>query len=156
MDRSRENLYRFHRKRAAKRNNSFATIERAAENLNISDKSLSNWELDISHPDADMIVYMATQYETPGLLSEYCSTVCPIGIARGLSRLQGMDLTIAGIEVVCELKKASNMSHELLEVIRDGKITDHEEMSTMTEVVEWLKSLSNITKEIENNLYISV
>lgn len=150
-----KNLYRHHRNRAAERNDEFSTMAKAAENLNISGKALSNWELGINHPDEDMIVYMADQYDEPGLLTEYCSSVCPIGAARGFDGIVGLDLAIAGIEIICELKKANEMSLDLLDVIRDGKITDLEELTAISEVVDWVKRLARTTEEIEANLFIN-
>ncbi len=75
-----DNIYCQCRKEAAKFNDSLNSREGAAEQLNVSVSTLSDYELGITKSvPVEAVVRMADLYNAPELRNYYCTHDCPIG-----------------------------------------------------------------------------
>lgn len=67
------NIYRDYRKQAGK------TVERAAEELNVSPRTLYRYEAGEIDPPPDVVYKMARVYKSLSLIRYYCASVCHAG-----------------------------------------------------------------------------
>lgn len=146
---SGENCYFSCRKAAAKGNEALNSRAGAAEELNVSESSLKNYEMGVTPVPVDVVVRMAETYGAPELKTRYCKRECPIG--RDNSRniadeIKGIsEITIS---LLCHLEeeKAKESIKSLLRIAKDGKITD-EEREELRNVVE---TMENATRDVSD------
>lgn len=92
------NIYFSCRKEAATYNDKLNSREGAAELLNVSVSSLSNYELGLTPAPTDVVVRMADLYGAPEIEACYCKNDCPIGKRKNIAT------KIRGIEqITCSL-----------------------------------------------------
>ena len=142
------NIYFSCRKEAAKYNDKLNSREGAAELLNISVSSLSNYELGLTPVPTDVVVKMSDLYRAPEIESCYCKNDCPIG------KRQNISTKIRGIEqITCSLLNHAdddllhNIKKQLLDIASDGKLERNEE-EAMKSIVFKLSGLADDIMEL--------
>lgn len=147
MHDTEKNIYRSCRKKAAERDDRYATIESAADTLNVCERSLYNYELFVTRPPTETVVLMAHKYRTPEMLTYYCAQECPIGRARGMSAPEINSLCQVSIKAISMLQHTSEINSLLLDIAKDGKI-DESDIPTVTKVIEWIGGLSEVRTQL--------
>lgn len=121
-----DNVYCKCRRAAAKYNDRLNSREGAAELLNMSVSTLSDYELGITKSiPVESVVRMADLYNAPELRNHYCTHDCPIGRTDVAPvKLEELDRLV--MELQGCLKCAGVDREDLLEIAADGKIDDSE------------------------------
>lgn len=145
-----ENIYRSCRKRAARYNDSVASMERAAEQLGISVSSLNQYELGITKQvPVDMVVLMADVYNAPELKNHYCKHECPIGkslpIATETDGIKGATLRLLN---VLDEGKIANLKKTMIRVSLDG-VVDEEEKHEFAKIAAELGKIADVISELK-------
>ena len=143
-----ENIYFQCRKEAAKYSDRLNSREGASEMLNVSVRSLSNYELGLTPVPTDVVVRMADLYSAPELEACYCKNDCPIG------KRQNIATKIRGIEQIpCSLlnhaddDKLHVIKKDLLNIASDGKLDPGEE-EILKEIVVKLSEFADDVMEL--------
>lgn len=114
------------------------TREKAAELLEfISEDRLERIENEKSQPAPEDVIQMAQVYNAPELCNYYCSHQCPIG-QKYVPPVEMTELPAIILETVASLNAVYPLTNRLIEISRDGKITDDE-----------VPDFSNIQKNLE-------
>lgn len=99
--------------------------ERASQLMNgISEKRIVNIENNNAATPYD-ILEMSKCYGRPDLCNYYCSHDCEIG-KQYIPEIQISDLPSIILETIASLNEVSPLTNRLIEIGRDGKITDDE------------------------------
>ena len=102
------------------------TRERAADRMpGISSARIEKIEYETQEPTPYDIVQMADCYGRPDLCNYYCSHKCAIG-DRYVPEVEIADLSSIILETIAGLNDVSSLSNRLIQIGRDGKITDDE------------------------------
>ena len=102
------------------------TREKAAELLEfISEDRLERIENEKSEPAPEDVIRMAEVYKAPELCNYYCSHECPIGL-KYVPPIQITELPAIILETVASLNAVYPLTNRLIEISRDGQISEDE------------------------------
>ena len=102
------------------------TREKAAELMDgISDSKIEKIEYELQEPTPYDIVQMADCYKRPDLCNYYCSHKCAIG-ERYVPEVEVSELSSIILETIASLNEINPLTGRLIQIARDGKITDDE------------------------------
>ena len=142
-----DNIYCKCRKAAAKYNDKLNSREGAAELLNISVSSLTDYELGLTkNIPVDKVVLMSDLYNAPELKSYYCSKECPLGHGKNYIELSEIDrLTVKLIQALRNVKEIQNT---ILDIDADGIISE-DELPVLDGVISALEKINIVTEELK-------
>lgn len=102
------------------------TREKASEKMDgISASRIEKIEYELQEPTPYDIVQMADCYKRPDLCNYYCSHKCNIG-DRYVPEVEVTDLSSIILETIASLNEINPLTTRLIQIARDGKITDDE------------------------------
>ena len=102
------------------------TREKAAELLEfISEDRLERIENEKSEPAPEDVIRMAEVYKAPELCNYYCSHECPIG-RKYVPPIEMTELPTIILETVASLNAVYPLTNRLIEISRDGQISEDE------------------------------
>ena len=102
------------------------TREKAAELLEfISEDRLERIENEKSEPAPEDVIRMAEVYKAPELCNYYCSHECPIG-RKSFHRIEATELPAIILETVASLNAVYPLTNRLIEISRDGRLSEDE------------------------------
>ena len=102
------------------------TREKAADLMpGISSARIEKIEYETQEPTPYDVVQMADCYGRPDLCNYYCSHKCAIG-DRYVPEVEITDLSSIILETIAGLNDVSSLTNRLIQIGRDGKITDDE------------------------------
>ena len=102
------------------------TREKAAELMpGLSSARIEKIEYGVQEPAPYDIVQMADCYRRPDLCNYYCSHKCAIG-ERYVPEIEIGDLSAIILETIAGLNEIDSLTNRLIQIGRDGKITDDE------------------------------
>lgn len=118
--RENKNIYQRYREKEE------LTREKASELLDvISADRIERIESEKLIPSPDDVIRMASCYKAPELCNYYCSHQCPIG-EKYVPSIEITELPNIILETVASLNSINPLTNRLIEISRDGKITDDE------------------------------
>ena len=91
----------------------------------VSDSKIEKFEYETQEPTPYDIVQMADAYNRPDLCNYYCSHKCEIG-HRYVPEIAVTDLSNIILETIASLNEINPLTSRLVQITRDGKITDDE------------------------------
>ena len=91
----------------------------------VSDSKIEKFEYETQEPTPYDIVQMADAYKRPDLCNYYCSHKCEIG-RRYVPEVEITDLSSIILETIASLNEINPLTARLVQIARDGKITDDE------------------------------
>lgn len=91
----------------------------------VSDSKIEKFEYETQEPTPYDIVQMADAYKRPDLCNYYCSHKCEIG-HRYVPEVEVTDLSNIILETIASLNEINPLTSRLVQIARDGKITDDE------------------------------
>lgn len=102
------------------------TREKASERMDgISASRIEKIEYETQLPTPFDIVQLADCYKRPDLCNYYCSHQCEIG-DRYVPEIEMSDLSQIILETIAGLNEINPLTNRLIQITRDGKITDDE------------------------------
>lgn len=102
------------------------TREKASEKMvGISASRIEKIEYETQEPTPYDIVQMADCYKRPDLCNYFCSHRCEIG-ERYVPEIEVSELSNIILETIASLNEISPLTGRLIQIARDGKITDDE------------------------------
>lgn len=102
------------------------TREKASELMTgVSASRIEKIEYELQEPTPYDIVQMADCYKRPDLCNYYCSHKCVIG-DRYVPEVKISELSNIILETVATLNEINPLTNRLIQIARDGKITDDE------------------------------
>lgn len=102
------------------------TREKASENMSgISDSRIEKIEYELQEPTPYDIIQMADCYKRPDLCNYYCSHECAIG-NRYVPEIKMSELSTIILETIASLNEINPLTSRLIQIARDGKISDDE------------------------------
>lgn len=127
------------------------TREKASELLDvISADRIERIESEKILPNPDDVMRMAACYKAPELCNYFCSHQCPIG-EKYVREVKITELPNIILETVASLNSINPLTNRLIEISRDGKISDEE----LPEFATIKKKLEEISLAVETlNLWV--
>jgi len=115
--------------------------EALAERLNVSRQAVSKWETGPTLPETDKLIAMSELFHVSidSLLIDSIS----------LNTFESMDRIL--VKFLSSAKDMDNISEELLDIMRDGKI-DSTERVKVDEIIKTLDSVARIIDEIRRKM----
>lgn len=114
------------------------TREKASEGMiGISASRIEKIEYELQEPTPYDIVQMADCYKRPDLCNYFCSHKCTIG-DRYVPEVEISELPNIILETIASLDEINPLTSRLIQIARDGKITDDE-----------IKDFAFISKKLE-------
>ena len=102
------------------------TREKASENMvGVSASRIEKIEYGLQEPTPYDIIQMADCYKRPDLCNYYCSHKCMIG-DRYVPEVEISELPNIILETIASLNEINPLTSRLIQIARDGKITDDE------------------------------
>ena len=102
------------------------TREKASEEMvGISSSRIEKIEYELQDPTPYDIVQMADCYKRPDLCNYYCSHMCAIG-NRYVPEIEVSELSNIILETIASLNELTPLTGRLIQIARDGKISDDE------------------------------
>lgn len=102
------------------------TREKASEKMTgVSASRIEKIEYDLQDPTPYDVIQMADCYKRPDLCNYYCSHRCAIG-ARYVPEVEVAELSNIILETIASLNDINPLTNRLIQIARDGKITDDE------------------------------
>lgn len=102
------------------------TREKAGEQMKgVSASRIEKIEYEIQEPTPYDIVQMADCYKRPDLCNYYCSHRCAIG-DRYVPEIEISDLSNIILQTIASLNEINPLTGRLIQIARDGKVTDDE------------------------------
>ena len=102
------------------------TREKASEMMTgVSASRIEKIEYNLQDPTPYDIVQMADCYKRPDLCNYYCSHKCEIG-HRYVPEVEVSDLSNIILETIASLNEINPLTTRLIQIARDGKISDDE------------------------------
>ena len=102
------------------------TREKASENMvGVSASRIEKIEYDLQEPTPYDIIQMADCYKRQDLCNYYCSHKCMIG-DRYVPEVEISELPNIILETIASLNEINPLTSRLIQIARDGKITDDE------------------------------
>ena len=139
------------RDEASSCNDRFGSRESAADEVCIDRTRLARIEAGTIIPHPEEVILMAEAYNAPQLTNYYCSRLCPLGkLTIPAAQMRSLDrLTI---RILTALSEASSIRGEILEVARDGEITqdEHEKLRRIASMLESIEIVATETKMFIN------
>ena len=124
------------------------TREKAAELLEfISEDRLERIENEKSQPAPEDVIRMAQVYNAPELCNYYCSHQCPIG-QKYVPPVEMTELPAIILETVASLNTVYPLTNRLIEISRDGKITE-DEIPDFSNIQENLEKVSRAIEALQ-------
>lgn len=118
--RENKNIYQLSREECG------LTREKASEQMTgISEARIEKIEYEQQAPTPYDVVQMADCYKKPDLCNYYCSHECEIG-DRYVPEIEVSDLSSIILETIASLNEIHPLTNRLIQITRDGKITDDE------------------------------
>ena len=115
-----KNIYQIYREEQG------LTREKASEMMvGISAARIEKFEYETQEPTPYDIVQMADAYKHPDLCNYYCSHRCEIG-DRYVPEIEVSELSNIILETIASLNDISPLTGRLIQIARDGRITDDE------------------------------
>ena len=127
------------------------TREKAAEQMEgVSASRIEKIEYELQDPTPYDIIQMADCYRRPDLCNYYCSHKCTIG-SRYVPEIEVSELSTIILETISSLNEISPLTGRLIQIARDGKITDDE----MRDFAFISKKLDEVSLAIDSlNLWV--
>lgn len=94
----------------------------------------------MQEPASYDIVQMADAYHRPDLCNYYCSHKCEIG-QRYVPEVEVSDLPDIILETIASLNEINPLTSRLIQIARDGKISDDESRILPLSATNWTKFL---------------
>ena len=91
----------------------------------VSDSKIEKFEYEMQEPTPYDIIQMADAYGRPALCNYYCSHKCEIG-HRYVPEVEVSDLSNIILETIASLNEINPLTTRLIQIARDGKISDDE------------------------------
>lgn len=102
------------------------TREKASEKMSsVSASRIEKIEYELQEPTPYDIIQMADCYKRPDLCNYYCSHKCSIG-DRYVPEIEISELSNIILETIASLNEINPLTSRLIQIARDGKITDDE------------------------------
>ncbi len=102
------------------------TREKASEGMvGISASRIEKIEYGVQEPEPYDIIQMADCYKRPDLCNYYCSHCCAIG-DRYVPAVEVAELSNIILETIASLNEINPLTGRLIQIAKDGKITDDE------------------------------
>ena len=118
--RENKNIYQIYREEKE------LTRDKASERMvGVSAARIEKIEYETQKPTPYDVVQMADAYKHPDLCNYYCSHECEIG-DRYVPEIEVTDLSNIILETIASLNEISPLTGRLIQIARDGKITDDE------------------------------
>lgn len=118
--RENKNIYQLYREAQG------LTREKASENMvGVSASRIEKIEYELQEPTPYDIIQMADCYKRPDLCNYYCSHKCTIG-ERYVPEVEISELSYIILETIASLNAINPLTTRLIQIMRDGKITDDE------------------------------
>lgn len=118
--RENKNIYQLYREAQG------LTREKASEKMEgVSASRIEKIEYELQEPTPYDIVQMADCYKRPDLCNYYCSHKCVIG-DRYVPEVEICELSNIILETIAGLNEINPLTRRLIQIARDGKITDDE------------------------------
>lgn len=106
----------------------------------VSDSKIEKFEYEMQEPAPYDIVQMADAYHRPDLCNYYCSHKCEIG-QRYVPEVEVSDLPDIILETIASLNEINPLTSRLIQIARDGKISDDESRILPLSATNWTKFL---------------
>lgn len=106
----------------------------------VSDSKIEKFEYEMQEPAPYDIVQMADAYHRPDLCNYYCSHKCEIG-QRYVPEVEVSDLPDIILETIASLNEINPLTSRLIQIARDGKISDDESRILPLSATNWAKFL---------------
>ena len=108
------------------RENQGLTRGKASEQMvGISESRIEKIEYELQEPTPYDVVQMADCYKRPDLCNYYCSHKCEIG-DRYVPEIEVSELSNIILETIGSLNEITPLTGRLIQIARDGKISDDE------------------------------
>lgn len=102
------------------------TREKASQEMTgVSASRIEKIEYELQEPTPYDIIQMADCYKHPDLCNYYCSHKCMIG-DRYVPEIEVSELSTIILETIASLNEINPLTSRLIQIARDGKITDDE------------------------------
>ena len=102
------------------------TRSEASEKMTaVSDSKIEKFEYETQEPTPYDILQMADAYKRPDLCNYFCSHQCLIG-DRYVPEVEMSELSSIILETVASLNEIDPLTSRLIQIARDGKISDDE------------------------------
>ena len=102
------------------------TREKASEQMDgISASRIEKFEYELQEPTPYDLVQMAACYKRPDLCNYYCSHKCMIG-SKYVPEVKVSELSGIILETIGSLNEINPLTNRLIQIARDGKISDDE------------------------------
>lgn len=102
------------------------TREKASDGMcGVSASRIEKIEYELQEPTPYDVIQMADCYKRPELCNYYCSHKCAIG-ARYVPEVEISELSSIILETVASLNEINPLTNRLIQITRDGEITDDE------------------------------
>lgn len=102
------------------------TRAEASEHMTaVTESKIEKIEYELQEPSPYEIVQMADAYKRPDLCNYFCSHKCEIG-HRYVPEVEVTDLSDIILETIASLNEINPLTSRLIQITRDGKITDDE------------------------------
>ena len=102
------------------------TRSEASEKMTaVSDSKIEKFEYEMQEPTPYDIIQMADAYGRPDHCNYYCSHKCEIG-HRYVPEVEVSDLSNIILETIASLNEINPLTTRLIQIARDGKISDDE------------------------------
>ena len=102
------------------------TREKASQEMTgVSASRIEKIEYELQEPTPYDIIQMADCYKNPDLCNYYCSNKCMIG-DRYVPEIEVSELSTIILETIASLNEINPLTSRLIQIARDGKITDDE------------------------------
>ena len=132
---------------AAACNDSFNSREGAAEAIGIDRTRLARIELGSLNPYPEEVLLMSDAYNAPELNNFYCTKMCPLG-RHTVPPADLLHLDRITIKILAALGNTEFIQKTILDVVRDGKVTDNEQQQ-ISEVLSALETISKAAAEMK-------
>ncbi len=144
---SRGNVWCEARLRAALLNEKLKSQDGAAELLGYASRStISDWELGLSNPCPEMVIKMASLYNSPELMNYYCTETCPIG--RDKPKVEVSDIDRITIRALATFNRINRTKELLLNITEDGVITE-DERGDLNSIMKNLEELERVAQNLK-------
>lgn len=132
---------------AAKYNDRLFSKEGAAEMLEVSVSTISDYELGVTKViPTDMVMKMADLYNAPELENYYCTEMCPLGYEMPKVAIE--DLDRISIRALSTFRKIEETKDLLLDITEDGVVHEDEEEG-MRKILENLEELEQVAQNLK-------
>ena len=116
----------------------------------VSDSKIEKFEYETQEPTPYDILQMADANKRPDLCNYYCSHICEIG-QRYVPEIEVTNLSNIILETIASLNEINPLTGRLIQIARDGKISDDE----MKDFAYISKKLDEISLAIDSlNLWV--